>query len=178
MKYLNNTGLSYFWNKVKNYFVPTTRKINNKALSSDVSLTASDVGALSSIPVAGSSLGGIKNGGNVVVEADGKANVQLYSSIVSVTVNKTLALTDAQKTLDCSNTSDITITIPTNSSVAFTVGTELEVIQTATNKITIAKGTGVTVISKDDKLSLDAKGTALTLKKLATDTWFLAGDLA
>lgn len=46
--YLDGNGLLYFWQKIKNLFVPTTRKVNNKALSADISLTASDVGALPS----------------------------------------------------------------------------------------------------------------------------------
>ena len=44
-KYLDDNGLLYFWQKIKNTFVPSTRKVNNKALSTDISLTASDVGA-------------------------------------------------------------------------------------------------------------------------------------
>ena len=36
--------------------VPTTRKVNNKALSSDISLTASDVGAVSDVQLNGTSL--------------------------------------------------------------------------------------------------------------------------
>lgn len=46
--YLDNNGLLYFWQKIKNLFVPATRKVNNKELSADISLTASDVGALPS----------------------------------------------------------------------------------------------------------------------------------
>ena len=46
--YLDGNGLLYFWQKIKNTFVPSTRKVNNKALSTDISLTASDVGALPS----------------------------------------------------------------------------------------------------------------------------------
>lgn len=45
-KYLDNTGLSYLWGKIKTLFVPQTRKINNKALDADITLTAEDVGAL------------------------------------------------------------------------------------------------------------------------------------
>lgn len=44
-KYLDYDGLLYFWQKIKTLFVPTTRKVNNKALSADITLTASDVGA-------------------------------------------------------------------------------------------------------------------------------------
>ena len=45
-QYLDYDGLLYFWQKLKAYFVPQTRKINNKALSADITLTASDVSAL------------------------------------------------------------------------------------------------------------------------------------
>ncbi|SPW34088.1 Phage tail fibre repeat [Edwardsiella tarda] len=43
-KFIDNTGLRDTVNKANNA-VPTSRKINNKALSSDISLTASDVSA-------------------------------------------------------------------------------------------------------------------------------------
>ena len=45
-KYLDDTGLSHFWSKIKALFVPQTRTVNGKALSSNIALTATDVGAL------------------------------------------------------------------------------------------------------------------------------------
>ena len=45
-QYLDYDGLLYFWQKLKAYFVPQTRTVNNKALSADITLTASDVSAL------------------------------------------------------------------------------------------------------------------------------------
>lgn len=49
-KFLDYTGLGQFWENVKKWvngkFVPTSRKINGKALSSDVTLTAADVSAI------------------------------------------------------------------------------------------------------------------------------------
>lgn len=49
-KFLDLTGLGQFLGKVKEWangtFVPKTRKINGKALSADVTLSASDVGAI------------------------------------------------------------------------------------------------------------------------------------
>lgn len=45
--YLDDTGLGYVWGKMKTYvaslFVPQTRTINSKALSSDVTLSTSDL---------------------------------------------------------------------------------------------------------------------------------------
>lgn len=42
-KYLDDNGVLYFWQKIKNAFVPVTRTVNGKALSSDVSLKTSDL---------------------------------------------------------------------------------------------------------------------------------------
>lgn len=42
-KYLDNNGVLYFWQKIKNVFVPQTRTINGKPLSADVSLKTSDL---------------------------------------------------------------------------------------------------------------------------------------
>lgn len=47
-KYLDSTGLSYLWRKINEQFVPRTRTINSKPLSSNINLTASDVGAAAS----------------------------------------------------------------------------------------------------------------------------------
>lgn len=47
MAYLDNIGLARVWSKITNKlssYVPTSRKINGKALSSDITLTSSDIG--------------------------------------------------------------------------------------------------------------------------------------
>lgn len=44
-KFLDENGLQYLLGKIRAAVVPVTRKVNNKALSADISLTASDVGA-------------------------------------------------------------------------------------------------------------------------------------
>lgn len=47
MAYLDNVGLARVWSKIINKlssYVPTSRKINGKALSSDITLTTSDIG--------------------------------------------------------------------------------------------------------------------------------------
>jgi hypothetical protein len=47
-KFLGMTGLTALWSKITTLvgnYVPTTRKVNNKALSADITLSASDVGA-------------------------------------------------------------------------------------------------------------------------------------
>lgn len=48
-KYLDLEGLQYLWEKIKGKlsgYVPTSRKVNGKALSADVNLSAADVSAI------------------------------------------------------------------------------------------------------------------------------------
>lgn len=66
-KYLNLSGLQTLWTKAKNTFVPKTRKINDKELSSDVNLTLGDI-----VPIAS------KTFSNVIGSAADQANSNFY----------------------------------------------------------------------------------------------------
>ena len=89
----------------------------------------------------------------------------------------TTVLTDRDSLVECSNTSAITVTIPPNSSVAYPVGTSIDILQTNTGQVTIAAGSGVTVNSTPG-LKLRAQWSSCTLFKRATDTWVVYGDLS
>jgi hypothetical protein len=89
----------------------------------------------------------------------------------------TLALTDAGDVVDCSNASAVTVTVPPNSSVAFAVGTQIEVMQGGAGKVTLAQGAGVTINSAAGNKSIAARYVGVTLLKVATDTWRLMGSL-
>lgn len=90
----------------------------------------------------------------------------------------TLVLADAAKVVRCANASAITLTVPPNSSVAFPVGTRVDITQSGAGALTVAAGAGVT-INKPASLSLvlQEQWSQVTLVKVATDTWDIAGDL-
>lgn len=88
----------------------------------------------------------------------------------------TAALTDEVVTMD--NSSANTLTIPPNSSVAFPVGCALEVWQKGTGQTTIAAGSGVTILYHSaNTLKLQGQNSGCSLRKVATDTWRLIGDM-
>lgn len=89
----------------------------------------------------------------------------------------TFVLTDSGKICEFSNGSAITATVPPNSSVAFPVGTQIDLTQTGTGKLTLAQGSGVTITSASSFKSLSAQYASATLYKRATDTWQLSGNL-
>jgi hypothetical protein len=94
------------------------------------------------------------------------------------TANYTLVLADAGKIIEINSTSNLTVTVPTEASVAFAVGTQIDLLRTNTGTVTVAGDSGVTVNSADAKLKLNLRYSAGTLIKRATDTWVLIGDLA
>lgn len=87
----------------------------------------------------------------------------------------TLVLADAGKVVEANNASSVTVTVPPNSSVAFPVGTVVEVWQQGAGQVTVAAGGGVTVRTPGT-LVLRTQYSAVTLRKRATNEWVLAGD--
>lgn len=87
--------------------------------------------------------------------------------------NYTLVLTDQNKMVELSGGG--TLTVPANSSVAFPVGAQINILQTGSSQVTVA-GSGATV-NGTPGLKLRAQWSSATLVKRATDTWVLVGDL-
>lgn len=80
----------------------------------------------------------------------------------------TLVLTDAGKTVTLSNASAVTVTIPTNASVAFPIGTIARFVNKGAGTVTIQPTGGVTLNGGNLTLPQFA---AVQVVKLATDTW-------
>jgi hypothetical protein len=58
----------------------------------------------------------------------------------------TLALTDGNNVVvELSNTASITLTIPTNATAPFPIGSQVQILQTNTGQVTVAGAGGVTV---------------------------------
>jgi len=88
----------------------------------------------------------------------------------------TLVLTDAGKMVTLSNASAITLTIPTNASVALPIGAIINFEQLGAGQVTFA-GAGVTINSFDGNLKLAGQYAGAYLRKTATNTWTLIGNL-
>jgi len=89
----------------------------------------------------------------------------------------TLVLSDADKIVEVSNAGANTLTIPTNATVAFPVGTELTVLQTGAGQTTIAGAGGVTV-NGTPGLKLRAQWSSAVLIQRSANTWVAIGDLS
>ena len=92
------------------------------------------------------------------------------------TASYSLVLSDASKIVEVSVGSANTLTIPTNASHAFPIGTQILILQTNTGQTTLAGASGVTV-NGSPGLKLRSQWSSATLVKRATDTWVAIGDL-
>lgn len=92
--------------------------------------------------------------------------------------SNTLALSDASKGIPLDRATAISATVPPNSSVAFPVGTLMNVFQYGAGAASIVAGAGVTIRSLNNSVTISGRYAMVTLIKLATDEWLLVGTLA
>jgi hypothetical protein len=119
-----------------------------------------------------------KNADNIVAYINGSFIPEIEKvNIVSVTVSKTLELTDAFTLQICAHASvAINITVPPNSSVAFPVGTQIAIKMGGAAQVAVVAGSGVT-INPSTKLKINAQYESAVLVKEATDTWGWFGSI-
>jgi hypothetical protein len=101
------------------------------------------------------------------------------AGILTKTTSHTLELSDAGRTIDMDVSTANTITIPTNASVPFLVGTQIAFIQTGSGQTSFAPSDSLTVniFSKNSNRKISARYSPATLIKKDTNTWVLVGDL-
>ena len=94
------------------------------------------------------------------------------------TASYTLVIGDADKLVEINNASANNLTVPLNSSVAFSTGTQILLAQYGAGQTTIVATSGVTIRSNGAKLKLNAQYSGATLIKIAENEWYLFGDIA
>jgi hypothetical protein len=95
----------------------------------------------------------------------------------------TAVLTDNGKVVTMSNGSGNTFRIPTNASVAFPIGTQINVLQIGAGQTTInAVTSGTTTIQSTGATAAEPKlrvrYSAATCIKAGTDLWYVFGDIS
>lgn len=101
----------------------------------------------------------------------------LYRASTQSGTSYTADIDDAWTTIEFANGSPVSFEIPPNSSVAFPIGTEVEIVQQGAGVVTVDPGSGVTLNSRGGVFDLAGQYAVAMVKKLATDTWILTGDI-
>ena len=121
-----------------------------------------------------------KTGSTFAVKDDGITPAKIQGGVNAQSgTSYTLVIGDAFKTVTMNNASANTLTIPTNASVAFSVGDRIDVVMLGAGTTTITGASGVTlngVASPTTGGAIAAQYAAASCLKIATDTWLLIGN--
>ena len=89
----------------------------------------------------------------------------------------TPGLTDAGKLVTASNAAAISITIPTDASVNFPIGTQILVMQLGLGQVTVAAVTpGTTAVNSKNGTKTSGQYAVISLIKVAANSWVVGGD--
>jgi hypothetical protein len=89
----------------------------------------------------------------------------------------TLGLNDKGSFYEFSASASVAVTIPTNASVAFPIGTQIWFVQGGAGVPTFSGDTGVTLRTRSSVRQPFARYSEVKLTKVAADEWYLTGDL-
>ena len=107
-----------------------------------------------------------------------KEGVPSRTTISQKTASYTLsALSERDAMIEMNAAGATTLTIPTDATLSFPIGTSLDVLRVGAGAVDIAGASGVTV-NATPGLKLRAQWSSATLIKRAANTWVLVGDLS
>jgi len=98
------------------------------------------------------------------------------ANVVTTTINTILTLSHASQYIRVNNVGSRTVTVPTNASVAFPFGTQVEVHRAGTGPVTIVAAGGVT-LNVPETLALRKQHSTCTLIKVGLNEWDVVGDM-
>ena len=114
-----------------------------------------------------------------VTSIDGNISIQGFRPYSrETTTERTLALTDAGTFISAENVGGTEVTIPTNATVAFTQGTEIDFIQKTAGTLTLTAAAGVTLNGAvAGSVAVTAQWGGVTIKLIADDEWIAVGKI-
>jgi hypothetical protein len=99
-------------------------------------------------------------------------------SVVTLSTGRQLAATDFAQYIRTEGTSALTVSVPASTS-ATPVGFWTQICQRGTGKVTLVADSGVSVaVRTSGNLNIGFQGGLVTLRKVAAETWDLAGDVS
>lgn len=110
------------------------------------------------------------------VRLDG--NLLVTNQFNRQTASYTLVLSDRGKIVEMNVAGANNLTVPLNSSVAYPIGTEIQIMQYGAGQTTIVATGGVTLRSKSGQLKIGNQYTGVTLVKVGTDEWYVIGNVS
>ena len=114
----------------------------------------------------------------MITDEIGTGNIVLseVSTTAPAAGSYTLVASDRGKLVEMSGSSANTLTVPLHSTIAYPLGTQIDILQVGTGQTTVAGAAGVT-INGTPGLKIRAQWGGATLIKRGDNLWVLIGDL-
>jgi hypothetical protein len=103
------------------------------------------------------------------------SQIMTRTGVTSQTANYTLTLSDANTIMQVTSSAAVTVTIPTDASVDFPVGTQILIAQMGAGVVTVAAAPGTTVNGKNGAKT-SGQYAVISIVKVAANSWLVAGD--
>ena len=104
--------------------------------------------------------------------------VDSLTPISQKTASYTLSsLTERDDLIEMGSASPITLTIPTDATLNYPIGTSIDILQTGAGQVTIAPVSETVTVNATPGLKLRTTWSSATLLKRAANTWVVFGDL-
>ena len=104
--------------------------------------------------------------------------VDSLTPISQKTASYTLSsLTERDDLIEMSSASALVLTIPTDATLDFPIGTSIDILQTGAGQVTVAPVSGTVTVNATPGLKLRTTWSSATLFKRAANTWVVFGDL-
>lgn len=121
--------------------------------------------------------------GDILTSAMFNGLVSFQDTFTEQTADYTAVLADAyQKVIFMNKATAVAVKIPTNASVAYPIGTVLNILNKGAGTVTISAVTSgtTTIVSAGSVSASPTLGTAkmAACVKVATDTWYVVGAIA
>jgi hypothetical protein len=188
-KYLTTDGTTSSWGTLSGYNAPTlgstsiasgatVTTINGLTLTT-ATLTTPTLTLSSTTSSTDGQIGWISAQDKITV-GDGTSTVEFAPStrlINQQTSSYALVLTDKDKIVEMNVGSANNLTVPLNSSVAYPIGTVIDIVQVGSGQTTVVATGGVTINSTSG-LKIRTQWGSASLIKRAENTWVLIGDVA
>jgi len=160
--------------------VPTDLSVTNAKVAAAAAIAQSKIDGLVADLAAKLALAGGTLTGALVLDAAPTVDLnpasKLYADVFTVRTatgtTDTWVAGDQGKLLRYTNAGAVTATVPPNSSVAFPVGTAVNVYSAGAGGVTVAAGAGVTIRNNADPL---VQYGEVSLRKDGTDEWVRVG---
>lgn len=98
-------------------------------------------------------------------------------SIRETVGSHTIELHDVNKLIKVNSSSNLTVTIPPESSRNFPIGSRIEIYRAGTGEVTVVPGASVDIRSKLNNTRISSQYSGAMLTKIGINEWHLIGDL-